>query len=330
MRIGRFVGRLVLGLALIALVLLVVLRGAAAWRESLPQDAGLPSDGRLVETPSGRIYVEEHGEVDAPAILLVHGSVGWSGLWRNTMSALSREGYRAIAFDLPPMGWSDRSTAADFGRVAQAKRVADLARALDAQPIIVAHSFGAGPALEAALREPELFSGIIVVSGAMALGGHDREATLPLPLRSGTIREMAVSATVANPPAMRPLLRQFLHRKEGATDAVIAVLNEPMRRDGTTPAVAAWLPSLLLPPRDALSTRPEEIAQLDIPAALIWGDRDRATPLEQGRALEAALPDAPLTVLTEIGHIPQIEDHAGFISALLGALSHVSRAPNGG
>jgi pimeloyl-ACP methyl ester carboxylesterase len=120
----------------------------------------LPEEGHLVDTASGRIYLEERGAPGAAPVLLVHGSVSWAGLWRDTMAALAGGGYRAAAMDLPPMGWSDRAADAEFGRVARATRIADLALAIGTKPILVAHSFGAGPALEATLRKPDLFSGM--------------------------------------------------------------------------------------------------------------------------------------------------------------------------
>ena len=307
--------------AIIVTLVLVGFRTGALMRESESQLAAMPAEGRLLETASGHVYVEEAGPEGAPMVLLVHGSIGWAGLWRDTSATLARAGYRAVAFDLPPMGYSDRDRDGDFSRVAQGKRIADLARALEAKPILVAHSFGAGPALEAALRDPALFSGIVVVSGAVGMGQDGTGARLPLPLRLQALREGAVSVTATNPVAMGPMLRRFLHRKEAATPEVIAVLNRPMTREGTTAALAAWLPSLLLPPGNADSTDPAALARITIPAALIWGDEDTATPIEQAHALRDVLPAAPLTVLEDIGHIPQIEDPEGFHAALLNTLA---------
>jgi pimeloyl-ACP methyl ester carboxylesterase len=45
------------------------------------------------------------------------------------------------------------------------------------------------------------------------------------------------------------------------------------------------------------------------------------TPLEQGRDLNVLLPQAHLTLLPGLGHIPQIEDSQIFNDALLKALA---------
>lgn len=324
----RLIIRSILLLFIVTVLALAAFRVTAFYREDDRRDLVLPGEGRLIDVAGAGIYVEEQGPESGTPILLIHGSVGWAGLWRETSAVLAEEGYRAIAFDTPPMGYSDRDPRGGYGRIRQAERIEALVATLGVRPIVVAHSFGAGPALEAVLRKPDAFAGLVVVSGAIGMGGHNSEKGLPLPLRPLLFREAAVSATVTNPWAMEPLLGLFLHRKDSVTPEQIDILNQPMRLRHTTEALAGWLPSLLVAPKDALSTRPEEIAKAGIPVALIWGDRDTTTPLEQGRALQDALSDAPLLVLEEVGHIPQIEDPDGFHTRLLEALLAVD--PSGG
>jgi len=313
----RFVFGIVAFVLVVAVVGLLGFRLAATLRESAVF-ADLPAQGRLIETALGPIYVEELGPLYGPPILLVHGSVGWSRMWQPTQVALANAGYRAIAFDMPPMGYSFRDEAKDYNRVTQARRLLALVMALEIKPVVVAHSFGAGAAAEAAMQDPAALAGLVVVSGAIGLSGPEGGAP-PWPLGNSFMRELAVSATVTNPLAMGPLLRQFLYRKEAATPEVIDMLLAPTRRPGTTAALADWLPSLLVPPVGALSTRPEGWTDLAVPVAFLWGDRDTATPLAQGQAL-ADLTGAPLSILPEVGHIPQIEDAPAFQAALIAIL----------
>jgi pimeloyl-ACP methyl ester carboxylesterase len=317
--------RYVVGLLTIVIFAVVIgllgLRLAASLREIAILPGQVPAEGRIVTTGLGDIYVEELGPADGPAILLVHGSVGWSRMWRPTQVALAAAGYRAIAFDMPPMGWSFRDAGGDYSRQTQGQRLLALVTALDVRPVLVAHSFGAGAGAEAAMADPAAFAGLIVVSGAIGLGGVEGGSP-PWPLGNPFMRELAVSASVTNPSAMGPLLRRFLYRKEAATPEVIEMLLQPTRRPGTTAAIADWLPSLLVPPEGAMSTKPENWQTLTLPLAFIWGDRDTTTPLAQGQAL-ADLTGAPLFILDEVGHIPQIEDPARFEATLLAALAEL-------
>ncbi len=319
--------RIAVGLLTILIFVVVIgllgLRLAASLREIAILPGQVPVEGRIVETALGGIYVEELGPEDGLVVLLVHGSVGWARMWRPTQVALAAEGYRAIAFDMPPMGWSFRDPAGDYSRQTQGQRLLALVTALGVRPVVVAHSFGAGAAAEAAMADPAAFAGLIVVSGAIGLDGPDGGAP-PWPLGNSFMRELAVSASVTNPSAMGPLLRYFLHRKEAATPEVIDMLLQPIRRPGTTSAIADWLPSLLVPPSVALSTQADAWGALALPVAFLWGDRDTATPLALGQRL-ADLTGGPLTVLAEVGHIPQIEAPTEFQTALSAALAGLSQ-----
>jgi pimeloyl-ACP methyl ester carboxylesterase len=304
----------------LTMVLLLGVRLAALIREVGVLPMRTPDEGRIVETVLGPIYVEELGPEGGIPLLLVHGSVGWSRMWRPTSEALAAEGYRAIALDMPPMGWSFRDPGGDYSRQTQALRLIALIEALGVRPVLIAHSFGAGPAAEAAMLQPDAFAGLVVVSGMIGLGSDGTGQTPPWPLGHPFMRELAISATLTNPSATGPMLRRLLHRSDVATPDVIDMLNRPNRRSGTTAALADWLPSLLVPPVGALSTRPEGWQAFPLPLAFLWGDRDRATPLDQGQTL-AEMTGAPLSILTDVGHIPQIEAPAEFQAALIAALA---------
>jgi pimeloyl-ACP methyl ester carboxylesterase len=307
----------------LAAVLLLGMRLAAMIREVGVLPTRIPEEGRIVETAFGPIYIEELGPEGGTPLLLVHGSTGWSRIWRPTSQALAAEGYRAIAFDLPPMGWSFRDPAGDYSRQTQARRLIALVDSLGIRPVLVAHSFGAGPAAEAAMLQPEAFAGLVVVSGMINLGSDGTGQTPPWPLDHSFMRELAISATATNPSATGTMLRRLLYREEAVKPDLIDMLNRPNRRSGTTAALADWLPSLLVPPAGALSTRPESWQAFPLPLAFLWGDSDSTTPLDQGQAL-ADLTGAPLSILAEVGHIPQIEAPAEFQAALIAALADLT------
>lgn len=322
----RFVLRLLLGSALLvaALSLLAALtlggfRLAADLRETEAAADAAPADGRLVATALHGIFVLERGPVDGPPVLLIHGSVGWSGSWRHTLDVLAEAGYRALAIDLPPMGYSDRDPNGDYGRAASAARILAFTQATGIRPHIVAHSFGAGAAVEALMQDPSAFASLTIINGALPL---DPDATtLPALLRPIWLREALVSATVTNPLASRSLLQAFLYRKDTATDDVLQVLAQPSTLEGATEALAIWLPTLLIPPTDLPSVTATAYTTLDIPTAFIWGAEDTTTPLPQGENLHALVPGSMLTVLPDVGHIPMIEDPAAFGAALPDALA---------
>ena len=61
---------------------------------------------------------------------------------------------------------------------------------------------------------------------------------------------------------------------------------------------------------DALS--PRELARVRHETLVLWGDDDRIFPLETGRALCRALPNARLEILPRCGHVPPTERPVSF------------------
>ena len=313
--------RILLALLIVAFVVPAGFRAAALRRESHSAAALRPDTGRMVPTRMGNIYIEAAGPDDGPLLLLAHGTAAWSGLWAGTMAGLANSGYRIIAFDMPPFGFSDRAADADYRRQTQAKRILALIEALQDRPILIAHSFGAAPAAEAVMMDQSAFAGLILVDGAVGLGSHIQKKQLPLPLRPRWLRQVIVSLTGTNPLLTRTLLAKLLYEKSAATPDIVAILQRPMRIKGSTAAFADWLPSLVVPPADARSTRAENYQALSLPTRLIWGDRDSVTPPEQAVELARHIGQGPPHMLTNVGHIPQIEAPDAFLALLLSVLS---------
>ncbi|WP_425041268.1 alpha/beta fold hydrolase [Primorskyibacter sp. S187A] len=320
--IGKIL-RLLLVVCVLLFGVLAVFRGAAHVRETETHTVSAPETGRFLSTREGAVFVQERGPADGIPLLFAHGTGAWSGLWMETVDAMAAEGYRAIAFDLTPFGFSDRARDGDYSRIRQAERILAIVEALDVTPILVAHSFGAAPGSEAALRNPDRFAGLVLVAGAVGLTEAKTAKSLPLPLKSESARRWIGTASALNPLLTRALLRPMLHQTEAATDARIEILQRPMRREGTTEAFADWLPSLIAPDtRKTISTQSSAWADYGQPLALIWGREDRLTPPEQAETL-AEITKADLYWLENVGHIPQIEAPEAFQAHLLTALSQM-------
>jgi pimeloyl-ACP methyl ester carboxylesterase len=308
--------------ALLVLLLLVVVviaafRLAAAVRETGMRAELAPSSGHLVPTSSGGVFVQEKGPADGVAVVLFHGSVAWSEFWRRTIDTLAAAGFHVIALDLPPFGFSDRP--GNYTRSDQAARVNDVLRNLRIdRAIVVGHSFGSGAATEFVMRYPQSARGLVLIDPALGLMSPPSD--LPLLLRPKWIREILVSLTLTNPLATKPLLQSMIAKKERAIPEYIEILWRPWVLRDSTPDFADWAQGFLGSENNALSSDRGSYQRVKIPVALLWGNEDTVTPLEQARDLQTLLPQATLTVLPGLGHIPQIEDPGAFHDALLKAL----------
>lgn len=328
-RVVKFSVRLLLAALVVLIIAAAGFRWAAERRETAGYGTGVPEQGRFAATAEGGVFLLEAGQPEAPPVLFAHGTAAWSGLWLPTLETLGRAGFHAIAYDMVPFGWSQHPADGDYSRRRQADRVVALLEALDSRPVVVAHSVGAGPAAEAVLRRPDLVSGLVIVDGAIALGSHQAAKGVPVYLRNRILREHIAAATASNPLLTRQFLRGFMHVKQAATAETVALLQEPLRRQGYTEALADWLPQLFVPPRDALSTRADHWQALDLPVALIWGREDTVTPLAQAEELAGLIPGAQLTILEGVGHIPQIENPEAFRDALIPILHAISKSAAG-
>ena len=312
-------------LLLALLILTIGFRTAAVWRESEGTEAA-PAQGDFIKTPLGAFYTMSAGPADGQALLLAHGTAAWSGFWAPQVASLGQLGYRATAFDLPPFGFSDRAVDGDYSRHRQADRILALVDAMKTRPVMIAHSFGASAAVEAVMKEPEAFAGLVIVSGALAMSVAPDQRNMPLVLQPRLTREAALSLTATNPLATGTLLRGLLYNKEAATYDIFETLQRPQRRSGTTAAYADWLPALLAPDASARSRQAAAYNSLTLPVRIIWGDRDTVTPPDQAEALAAAIGQMPVMYLKDVGHIPHLEAPDIFMKTLKRALSEIAQA----
>ena len=319
---------------LFVLLVLVVLclagfRIAAGLRETETAESLAPDNGRFVDTAYGKIHVSLWGDDAAPAVLFTHGMAAWGGLWRDVAEHVVSQGYRVIALDQAPFGFSDNAHR-DFSRTAQAERLKQVIDGLGINKVLlVGHSYGGGVTLEAALRYPDRVSGLVLVCPVTGLmdapeAGPSPAKSPPLPLRIPTLAEAGIAASATNKLVTGPLMASFMHKTEMMTSGHVATIQAPFRRQGMTPAMASWFVQFMAGDPQAKSAQRDLVQSNVVPAELIWGEMDTVTPIMQGEDLAALMNIKQFARLPGIGHMPQLEDPAAFKSALSSALQRLS------
>lgn len=336
--VGGVIGRWLRGLlrlALWALVAIVLWVAGNAARIALievqsPEQAA-PPNGRWVAAHDTQLHIVEHGDAQAPPLLLVAGTGAWAGTWRDSIASLVRAGWRVVAVDLPPFGFSHRPASADYSRSAQAKRLLALMQGLGERPVVlVGHSYGGGPAAEAAMLAPERIRHLVLVDAAIGL--RDSEAApcqpagaLARALGWPALRTGVVAATGTQPLLTAFWLRRFVSRQDAVTADRLAVYRLPLVVRGTSAALGAWASQFAAECDEARSQHAGGFAALRTPLTLLWGELDAITPLEQAQAITAAQARAQLVRLPGVGHIPQIEDPVQFNAQLMAVLYGLPR-----
>lgn len=299
----------------------------ASNRERQTRQQAAPATGRFVLAGDLELFVQEMGPTTGPAVLFIHGTGAWSEMWREPLTALAKAGYRAIAVDVPPFGFSEKPAQPRYSTADQARRIVGLVHQLNLTRVtLVGHSFGCRATVESASHLVDQMQALVLIDAAVGLTSE--EAPPDTGTLMGTaaahifdaplVRRGIVASTVTNPLLTRRLFQLLIHDPDDATDALVTMLQRPLVVRDSTVRLSDWMQMFLFGnDTAALSEKPATYRRFAPPTLLLWGEHDQLTPLAQAYQLQALLPDPTLVILKGVGHIPQVEDVKQFTEALL-------------
>jgi pimeloyl-ACP methyl ester carboxylesterase len=281
--------------------------------------------GTYVRAMGLDMHYTRWGPANGRPILLIHGTLAWSKTWYEIAERLAEDGYRVIAPDLPPFGFSERPADGDYSRAAQASLILAFADALGLdQMVLVGHSFGGGATLEAAFTAPERIEGLVLLDVALGL---DSPAGTPMAASlfdAPMLGRALAAATFTNPLMTGKGLRDFIYDDRIVDAKRIALYQQPFVVRDTTSEVTKWLAGALFgnESRSRAADR-RTYATFTPPVVLVWGREDSVTPLAQGEQIRGLLPRATMVVLDRVNHLPHVEQPdqvAGIIAEFVGTL----------
>lgn len=111
---------------------------------TVAEDAALPSETIEVAGELRRIHIERYGEEDAPAMLLLHGSLSDFRAFR-PFKSFADQGYEVVMWDQRGNGLSERITAEEYTRDSIVEEIDAIKELVSPdQPVVmIGHSFGA-------------------------------------------------------------------------------------------------------------------------------------------------------------------------------------------
>ncbi len=280
-------------------------------------------DESFIESNGTRLHFVSSG--DGPLIVFLHGWPEFWWSWRHQLDALANAGFRAVAFDLPGFGDSDKPKRRYDEPWVNATIAAGIQQLLgvDERCILVGHDWGGLLVWPFARRYPNLLAGVVGVN------------TPDLP--RGTMPPLAVMAKVF--PNNPNYIMQF--QDFGPADWLLG-------RD-----VPAWMESLYLGPatRQKQVFPPEVLARyievfsrpgavtpsldyyrnmdanwrtakdlpetVDVPALMICAEHDPVLSPALSTGMEERVPDLERVLIGDCGHWTQQEQPDATNAALI-------------
>lgn len=306
--------------ALVAALCGALAAGAAYTVVAVRQaEAAYPPVGAFVAADGGRLHYVDAGA--GPPVVLIHGSDGvLQDFTISLLPALARE-RRALAFDRPGHGYSERPPDAPLTLEVNARLLHAAVRALGVErPLLVGHSYGGAVALRYALDYPDDVAGVVTLGGAAFPSGglpHPRVALpgLPLvgPLYLHAVRLPLERLAAAEDPARPagPLAEEVGAERErpagaappGGVDAPSPAYAAVLRALGARPAQGAAQAEEMRAVDADLAAQAPRYPTLRVPLTIVAGGADRIVePERHAVPLQQAVPDARLVVLPDAGH----------------------------
>ena len=251
--------------------------------------------GEFVDVGGMRLYYYAAGTRGAgDPVILLHGFPTSSRLWH----AVARDftpGHRLVIVDLPGYGRSDPPTPARTSCGAHAAAILALLDDLGIErAVMVGHGIGGGVAQAFAIQWPDRLSALALVSSAgfgVAPRGMARLARALGPL--ARFMPPALLAGLVHGSVRRGF--EDPDRSRLTLDTCLRHFTTPTGRD----ALAAHLSSL---GRCDTSSWSRRLGEVQVPAAVIWGEDDPFYPPALGERIAAAIPNATLEVFRGAAH----------------------------
>ena len=251
----------------------------------------------FVDVSGARMYAL-HAGTGRP-LLLIHGLVGSSENWRGCIGALAQVA-SVYAIDQINMGKSQRIAGLDAGLEAAADRVAAAMTALGlAAADIAGHSHGGAVALMLAARHPERVRSLILFAPAnpFSHAGDFLVRIYATPLGRLTARVGPYLPARLQLWALGRMYGDPARIPQGCLQRYTEGLRVPGTMQHILAIVDCWFADMA-----KLEAVLPGVAQ--VPALLVWGDRDHAVDPASAVPLHGILRQSELRIVPGAGHIP--------------------------
>jgi pimeloyl-ACP methyl ester carboxylesterase len=235
------------------------------------------------------------GQVQGPAIILLHGIPSSSYLWKDVIDPLAARGYDVVAPDLLGYGDSDKRVDADLSVAAQSRYVIALMEQLGIrEAAVVGHDIGGGIAQLMAADEPARVARLVLIDSIV-------DNNWPVPqiarLKEPVWDQIMVGLDLRK--GFKEGLEKGIASEGTVTDELVEEWVRPFQDQvGRRAYLRA---ARALHNRD-LVARSRHIQDIETPTLILWGANDAFLEPQWGEKLAHKLRGASLKVIEPGGH----------------------------
>jgi pimeloyl-ACP methyl ester carboxylesterase len=245
---------------------------------------------RIAGVESRKIIIDGHkihyyvrGPVSGAPIVLVHGLGGRAEDWVNLAPFLEKAGYRVYTPDLLGFGQSEEPADANYSISGQAKVVEEFFDAMGLkQADLAGWSMGGWIAQKVAVDHPDRVRRLVLLDSAGLRMPPDWDTRLFTPVTPDELNQLD-ALLMPHAPTLPGFLTMDILRTSARSSWVV-------KR-----ALASML--------TAADVTDSQLPSLKMPVLILWGDMDRITPLSEGRAIHALIPQSRLEIAPGCGHL---------------------------
>jgi pimeloyl-ACP methyl ester carboxylesterase len=243
-----------------------------------------------------------------PALVLVHGTPFSSHVWHRIAPELART-HTVYFYDLPGYGSSAKHDGQDVSLGIQNEAFAALLAFWELEePNVLAHDFGGATVLRAHLLNNCEYKRLLLI-----------DPVAIRPWGSPFVQHVRTNeAAFAGVPDYIQLAILKAYIGGAISRRLTGKEFEPYIEQWTGPVgKPAFYRQIAQMDQRYTDEVQDRYGDMRCPVMLLWGAEDRWIPSERGQALAAMLPDCPLTVVANSGHLMQEDAPEAIVAAAL-------------
>ena len=298
-----------IGLLITAILVVFIYRGTYfdIPREELESKYAIGASGFLIMDDGSRIHYRDEGNVQGPAIVLLHGFNGSLFNFERLVPLLADD-FRLVSMDLPAFGLTGAVPSENYTTENFVNTVLEVTTQLGLEKFSIAgNSMGGHTAWRYALQYPDQIETLILIAAAGVWTEEDLERAssegpliwkiMSSDLAKGVLlyfsprffSEQGLKTAIADPELVTESLVDQFHQLallKGSREAFISMFSDES---------GDW-------------AKPEIFRNITVPTLVVHGSEDNLLQVETSKHFEENIPIVEVKIYEGIGHLPMYED----------------------